>query len=80
MALVVTRRCPTRRRWLELWWVSTVSRLQVHKRRDIAGAESTLSRLSAEGRVEEIARMLGGEQITARTRAHAREMLAFVEP
>lgn len=54
--------------------------LQVHKRTDNAGAESTLSRLSAEGRVEEIARMLGGEQITARTRAHAREMLDFVEP
>ena len=54
--------------------------LQVHKRTDSAGAESTLSRLSAEGRVEEIARMLGGEQITARTRAHAREMLDFAEP
>jgi DNA repair protein RecN (Recombination protein N) len=32
--------------------------------------------LSAAERVEEIARMLGGESITARTREHAREMLS----
>jgi DNA repair protein RecN (Recombination protein N) len=32
--------------------------------------------LSSKERVEEIARMLGGEQITATTRRHAREMLA----
>jgi DNA repair protein RecN (Recombination protein N) len=32
--------------------------------------------LSATERVEEIARMLGGENITARTREHAREMLS----
>ncbi|MEW6164600.1 MAG: DNA repair protein RecN [Pseudomonadota bacterium] len=39
---------------------------------------ATLSRvlpLDAEGRVEEIARMLGGVKITATTREHAREML-----
>jgi DNA repair protein RecN (Recombination protein N) len=39
----------------------------------------TLSRvqaLDAAGRVEEIARMLGGVQVTATTRRHAREMLA----
>jgi DNA repair protein RecN (Recombination protein N) len=31
--------------------------------------------LDAEARVEEIARMLGGIEITALTRQHAREML-----
>jgi DNA repair protein RecN (Recombination protein N) len=36
---------------------------------------TTLAPLGAEDRVEELARMLGGETITAKTRAHAREML-----
>ena len=36
---------------------------------------SRLSRLDAKGRVEEIARMLGGVEITATTRRHAAEML-----
>jgi DNA repair protein RecN (Recombination protein N) len=37
---------------------------------------SELARLSAGGRVEELARMLGGHEITAKTRAHAGELLA----
>jgi DNA repair protein RecN (Recombination protein N) len=37
---------------------------------------TTLIPLGAEERVEELARMLGGKTITAKTRAHAREMLA----
>jgi DNA repair protein RecN (Recombination protein N) len=37
---------------------------------------TTLIPLDAEERVEELARMLGGKTITAKTRAHAREMLA----
>ena len=37
---------------------------------------SRIRPLSSKERVEEIARMLGGEQITATTRRHAREMLA----
>jgi DNA repair protein RecN (Recombination protein N) len=37
---------------------------------------TTLVPLDAEERVEELARMLGGKTITARTRAHAKEMLA----
>ncbi|MBP8294482.1 MAG: DNA repair protein RecN [Burkholderiales bacterium] len=37
---------------------------------------STVETLAAKDRVEEVARMLGGVEITARTRAHAREMLA----
>ena len=37
---------------------------------------SRIDRLSASHRVEEIARMLGGLEITATTRKHARELLA----
>jgi len=37
---------------------------------------TTLIPLTADERVEELARMLGGKTITAKTRAHAREMLA----
>jgi len=37
---------------------------------------SDLARLAASDRVEELARMLGGAQITAKTRAHAKELLA----
>ena len=38
------------------------------------GVRSELMQLSAPERVEELARMLGGVAITAKTRAHAREM------
>jgi len=38
------------------------------------GVRSELAQLSAAERVEELARMLGGATITAKTRAHAREM------
>jgi len=37
---------------------------------------SRIEPLERSGRVEEIARMLGGAEITATTRKHAREMLA----
>jgi len=36
---------------------------------------ASLEELSEEGRLEEIARMLGGVEVSAKTRAHAREML-----
>jgi DNA repair ATPase RecN len=36
---------------------------------------SELAQLAPADRVEELARMLGGAEITAKTRAHAREML-----
>lgn len=36
-----------------------------------------VSRLDMEGRVEELARMLGGAEVTAATREHAREMLSL---
>jgi DNA repair protein RecN (Recombination protein N) len=42
-----------------------------------AGTTSTqVSYLSSEERVREVARMLAGEQLTANTLAHARELLA----
>jgi DNA repair protein RecN (Recombination protein N) len=37
---------------------------------------SELTRLSAGDRVQELARMLGGAQVTPKTRAHAKELLA----
>ncbi len=39
-----------------------------------------VERLSDDGRVEEVARMLGGETVTATGRQHAREMLKQSEP
>lgn len=50
--------------------------LQVVKTASKKSAESTLVELSGEGKVEEIARMLGGLKITDQSLAHAREMLA----
>jgi DNA repair protein RecN (Recombination protein N) len=49
--------------------------LQVSKTSDEHSVETSLSRLSDEDKVEEIARMLGGVKITEQTLAHAREML-----
>jgi DNA repair protein RecN (Recombination protein N) len=50
--------------------------LQVAKTANQEQALASLSQLKAKGRVEEIARMLGGIDITEKTRAAAREMLA----
>ncbi len=41
-----------------------------------ASTSSEVCELDAGARVEEVARMLGGVQITETTRSHAREMLA----
>ena len=49
--------------------------LQVSKRQGERTARTEITPLDAEGRVEAIARMLGGVRITDRSRAHAREML-----
>ncbi len=49
--------------------------LRVAKETVDAGVQTRLDSLTAESRVEEIARMLGGERITERSREHAREML-----
>lgn len=47
----------------------------VMKQQSANTTTSTIRRLSNEGRIDEIARMLGGIDITAQTRAHAEEML-----
>jgi DNA repair protein RecN (Recombination protein N) len=49
---------------------------QVSKRSAEGRTVSRIDGLDAKGRVEEIARMLGGIEITATTRKHARELLA----
>ena len=50
--------------------------LQVSKSNDAGKTFSHIEALDAKARVEEIARMLGGLEITATTRKHARELLA----
>ncbi len=54
--------------------------MRVTKRSSGATTNTTIERLGAEDRVDEIARMLGGIDITEQTRAHAREMLALATP
>ncbi len=49
---------------------------RVTKRGNGTAVSSELSRLTAADRIEELARMLGGAQITAKTRAHAKELFA----
>ncbi len=49
--------------------------LRVAKLSDGRNTRITVTPLSGEARVEEIARMVGGVEITAKTRAHALEML-----
>ena len=49
--------------------------LRVSKTSSPNGTNSKVERLSDQGRIDEIARMLGGLEITATTRRHAREML-----
>lgn len=48
---------------------------QVHKTQDKKTTHTNIQTLDNSARVEEVARMLGGVEITASTRAHAREML-----
>lgn len=50
---------------------------QVSKASDGAQTVSKIQQLSDEQRIEEISRMLGGIEITATTRNHAKEMLSF---
>jgi DNA repair protein RecN (Recombination protein N) len=52
--------------------------LRVNKLTDGKTTRTSLSDLSAEERVEELARMLGGVDITAKAREHAQEMLRQV--
>lgn len=48
---------------------------RISKSSDAAGVTSSITPLSAAERTDEIARMLGGVEITAMTRQHAQEML-----
>ena len=50
----------------------------VAKQGDKGGVKSTVSPLDREGRIEEIARMLGGMSITPTTRKHAAELLGKI--
>jgi len=50
--------------------------LQVSKLSDGRSTRTTLTELTADDRVEELARMLGGIEVTSRAREHARDMLA----
>jgi DNA repair protein RecN (Recombination protein N) len=49
--------------------------LRVNKLTDGRASRTTMTALTAEERVEELARMLGGVEITRKAREHAREML-----
>ncbi len=49
--------------------------LQISKSADDRAAQSTLIELSGEEKIEEVARMLGGQSITEQSLAHAEEML-----
>jgi DNA repair protein RecN (Recombination protein N) len=50
--------------------------LVVSKRQVAGQVQSGVSAITGEERVSEIARMLGGEKLSATTLAHAREMLS----
>jgi len=50
--------------------------LRVSKAGDRSGVTTALTQLDTDGRVSELARMLGGLTVTEQTLAHAREMLA----
>jgi DNA repair protein RecN (Recombination protein N) len=52
--------------------------LRVAKRTEGKVTRTTVTALNAEASVDELARMLGGVEITARARAHAQEMLSKV--
>ena len=49
--------------------------LQVRKETRDGQTHTRITRLGAEARIDEIARMLGGTTITEKTLAHAREMI-----
>jgi DNA repair protein RecN (Recombination protein N) len=54
------------------------TQFQVVKQNDGRMTRTAVRTLSPSDRVDEIARMLGGVDITAQARAHAREMLTLV--
>jgi len=52
------------------------SQFRVTKQSDGRTTRTTLKRLSGTERIDEIARMLGGVDVTEQARAHARDMLS----
>ena len=52
------------------------NQFRINKMTDGKSTRSSVTALNKVERVEELARMLGGVEITARTREHAAEMLA----
>ena len=58
----------------------TVGARNVHTERRGANTETIVERLADTARIEELARMLGGETITETTRRHAREMMDHSRP
>ena len=52
------------------------SHLVVSKQQEADHTNASVTFLSADGRIEEIARMLGGMTITVQTRKHAAELLS----
>ena len=48
----------------------------MHKRRDEDATSTAVSKLDNTGRIEEIARMLGGVDLTKESLAHARKMVS----
>ncbi|HZO21390.1 MAG TPA: hypothetical protein VFB37_02725, partial [Steroidobacteraceae bacterium] len=54
--------------------------LRVTKLTDGRTSRTALAELAPQERVEELARMLGGVEVTARAREHAREMLKAISP
>lgn len=54
-------------------------KIEKQQNRDAADTSSQITLLSTKDRIEEVARMLGGVEITEQTRAHAKEMLSVTE-
>ncbi len=53
--------------------------LQVRKQTNKASTTTTITELTEDARIDELARMLGGITITDQTQAHAREMLVLAQ-
>jgi DNA repair protein RecN (Recombination protein N) len=54
--------------------------VRVSKLTDGRATRTTLTELSVDDRVEELARMLGGVEVSSKAREHARDMLGAATP
>ena len=57
----------------------TLPRLKILEILEGSTTRTTLTELTGDDRVEELARMLGGIEVTVKAREHARDMLAAME-